>query len=105
MDRPASPSVDVPYVAELARLALSADEMARFGRELPIILAYVAQLSRADTAGVEPTAHATHVTNVFRADEPGPCLDRDAVLANAPALQQGELIKVPPVIGDDAGAP
>ena len=37
-----------------------------------------------DVTGVEPTAHANEVFNVFRADESRPWFDANGALANAP---------------------
>ena len=36
---------------------------------------------------VEPMTHPYHLVNVLRDDVPGPCLDRDEVLAQAPAAE------------------
>ena len=89
--------MDVRYVAKLARLGLTDEEAATYQAQLDDILDYVAKLKELDVDGIEPTAHAMPVENVFRADEPAICLDRDDVLANAPAVYQS-LFDVPPVI-------
>jgi len=57
------------------------------------------QLSALDTAGVEPTAHPLPLKNVLRSDEPRPCLDRDVVLAQAPAVEDNRF-QVPRILGD-----
>jgi aspartyl-tRNA(Asn)/glutamyl-tRNA(Gln) amidotransferase subunit C len=75
---------DVARVAELARLELTPDELDHFTRQLRQIVEYVAQLQGVPTDGVEPLAHAVELTNVFRDDEPAPCLPVDEALANAP---------------------
>jgi aspartyl-tRNA(Asn)/glutamyl-tRNA(Gln) amidotransferase subunit C len=80
----ASDSIDVTYVARLARLNLTADEIAEFQAQLGQILDYVQAIRGVDVAGVEPTAHAIRVQNVFREDVPAAGLSMDAVLANAP---------------------
>ena len=80
----ASDSIDVPYVARLARLTLSAGETAAFQAQLGQILDYVRAIQGVETAGVEPTAHAVRVQNVFREDDPVPGLPLDRALANAP---------------------
>ena len=77
--------IDVAYVANLARLHLAADEIARFQQQLDQVLDYFREIGAVDVTGVEPTAHAATVTNVFRPDEPQPSLPRAAVLQNAPA--------------------
>lgn len=81
--------MDVVYVARLARLNLTPEEIAVFEGQLKQVLAYMDQLRALDVAGVEPTAHARPLANVFREDEPAPGLDRDAVLEQAPAARQG----------------
>ena len=75
---------EVAWVAHLARLELTADELATLTRQLSSIVDYVAQLQQVDTEGVEPLAHALTVHNVFRDDEPTPSLSVDEALANAP---------------------
>ena len=60
--------LDVEYVAELARLKLTAEEISTFRSQLGHVLEHVAKLSRLDVAGVEPTAHSFPLYNVFRAD-------------------------------------
>ncbi len=88
---------EVRRVAHLARLALPDEEIPRFARDLERILAHVRQLQELDVEGVEPTAHAMPVTNVFRADEPRPGLTREDALANAPASRAG-LFLVPRIL-------
>jgi aspartyl-tRNA(Asn)/glutamyl-tRNA(Gln) amidotransferase subunit C len=95
-------SVDVAYIATLARLALSEAEQARLQASIAEVLGYVDQLRDVDVTGVEPTAHAAPIYNVWRADAPGATLPQEAVLANAPALIDEALIKVPAVLGDQA---
>jgi aspartyl-tRNA(Asn)/glutamyl-tRNA(Gln) amidotransferase subunit C len=87
----------VAKVAELARLALTADEREQMVRQLSAILDYVDLLRRVPTDGVEPLAHPLPVQNVFRPDEPAPSLPVDAALANAPD-RQGDFFGVPAVL-------
>lgn len=89
--------VDVAYVAQLARLHLSDAERTQFQRQLENILSHVNELKEVDVSGVEPTAHAIPVKNVFRADEPRASLDHDAVIANAPREKAGQFF-VPKII-------
>jgi len=89
--------IDVRYVAHLARMQLSDDEVARLQPQLEQIVGYVRQLSELDVEGIEPTAHAIPVQNVFRADEVRPCLDHAAVMNNAPQAREGQFI-VPKII-------
>ena len=48
---------EVRWVAHLARLELSSNELETMGRQLSSILAYVEQLGSVDTGNVEPLAH------------------------------------------------
>ena len=91
---------DVLRIAELSRLALSAEERARLGRELAAILTYVEQIGAIDTSGIEPTSQVQLDRPTLRPDEPAPSLGRDAALRNAPdALRGSGLFRVPKVIG------
>jgi aspartyl-tRNA(Asn)/glutamyl-tRNA(Gln) amidotransferase subunit C len=87
----------VRWVAHLARLELTEEELQTMTPQLNRIVDYVNQLQEVDTTGVEPMAHALDVSNVFRADEPAPSLPVDAALANAPN-RQGDFFGVPAVL-------
>ena len=87
----------VQWVAHLARLELSAAELATMTPQLSAILDYVNQLQQVATDGVEPLAHPLSLHNVFRDDEPAPSLSIDAALANAPASHRG-FYSVPAVL-------
>ena len=91
---------DVAKVASLARLRLTDDELDRFTHQLSDILDHVADMEALDLADVEPMARPVPLANVFRADEPGTPLDRDEVLAAAPASEDGQF-RVPPVLGEE----
>jgi aspartyl-tRNA(Asn)/glutamyl-tRNA(Gln) amidotransferase subunit C len=92
---------DVAHVADLARLTLSEQELDRFTDQLAAVLDHARDVEALDTAGVPPTAHPLPLRNVLRDDEVRPSLDRDEVLAQAPAAEGGRFA-VPPVLG---GAP
>lgn len=92
-----NPGMDVRYVAQLARIDLTEDEVSLFQDQLDQVLHYVEQLDALDVAEVEPTAHAIPVFNVFRPDEPGESLPHEAVMANAPAAADGQ-VRVPKII-------
>jgi len=94
-------NLDVRYVADLARIDLTADEAQRYGAQLDAVLDYVGQLAELDVAGLEPTAHAMPLVNVLRADRAGDSLPRAGVLANAPAVADDQFIQVPPVIEEE----
>ena len=98
-DRARVSRADVEHVATLSRLALTDDEMEQLTGELGAILDYAAEVSALDTADVPPTAHPLPLVNVFRPDEPRPGLDRDEVLAQAPAAEDGQF-RVPRILGE-----
>jgi len=87
-----SADFDVRYTAQLARLNLSDEEIAKFQAQLGQVLEYVEKLSAVDVSGVEPTAHAFTVENVFRADEARPSFTASEALANAPRSANGLFI-------------
>jgi aspartyl-tRNA(Asn)/glutamyl-tRNA(Gln) amidotransferase subunit C len=94
----ASPSdIDIDYVANLARLALTAQEKETFSRQLGDVLHYIEKLREVDVAQVEPTAHAFPVFNVWADDAPQPGLPVEVALQNAPA-QRDNMIVVPIVV-------
>ena len=89
-----APKFDVRDVAQLARLALTDDEVAQFQGQLAQVVEYVAQLDSLDVDGIEPTAHAQDVHNVTRADEVRPGLSPSEALAGAPATNGGMFLTV-----------
>jgi aspartyl-tRNA(Asn)/glutamyl-tRNA(Gln) amidotransferase subunit C len=98
-DRARVSRADVEHVATLSRLALTDDEIEQLIGELGAILDYAAEVSALDTADVPPTAHPLPLVNVLRPDDPRPGLDRDEVLAEAPAAEDGQF-RVPRILGD-----
>ena len=88
---------DVEKVALLAGLNVSAEEIRQFADQLGQIVAYVDQLSELNTDDVEPMAHASELSDVIRADQPAPSLDREDALANATHHNE-EYFLVPPVL-------
>jgi aspartyl-tRNA(Asn)/glutamyl-tRNA(Gln) amidotransferase subunit C len=89
---------DVLHVADLARLALTEEEMARLGEQLGVILEAVGKVSELDLTGVEPMSHPLELVNVWAGDEPQPSLPLEDALANAPD-REGTYFRVPPTSG------
>jgi aspartyl-tRNA(Asn)/glutamyl-tRNA(Gln) amidotransferase subunit C len=83
---PALGEKDVRYVARLARLKLSDDEIARLTTEISAIVRYVHKLSELDTHDVPPTAQVQVDRLPLRPDEPKPSLGHDEALAEAPRV-------------------
>lgn len=89
---------NVAHVARLARLELSSEELDTYTSQLASMLEHFADIDALDLAAVEPMTHPYHLVNVLRDDVPGASLDRDEVLAQAPAAESGRF-KVPPILG------
>ena len=93
----APPDLNIDRIAELARLALTPDEKAKFATQLGDVLGHIEQLSKVDVTNVEPTAHAFPVYNVWADDVAKPGLSVEDALLNAPA-QRDNMIVVPKVM-------
>lgn len=92
---------DVARLGELARIRLTDEELAHLAPQLDVILSSVASVQEVAAADVPPTSHALPLTNVFREDVVTPSLPRDAVLAAAPAVEDGRF-RVPRILGEEA---
>lgn len=88
---------EVKHVANLARLAVTEEEVQKFAEQLDAIIIYAEQLNELDTDNVEPTSHVLDMKNVMREDIPAKGLPQEDVLKNAPEHQDGQ-IKVPSII-------
>ncbi|MGR4063899.1 MAG: Asp-tRNA(Asn)/Glu-tRNA(Gln) amidotransferase subunit GatC [Vulcanimicrobiaceae bacterium] len=95
----ASDSIDIRYVAKLARIALTDDEVERFGAQLGDLLEHVRALEKLDVGSVPATAQVIASRNVERDDDVRDCLDRETVLDQAPA-RQGAFFRVPRIIAE-----
>jgi aspartyl-tRNA(Asn)/glutamyl-tRNA(Gln) amidotransferase subunit C len=92
---------DVAHLAQLARLAVTDDELDIFAQQLDVILGSVARVSEVAAADIPPTTHAVPLTNVFRPDVVTPCLDRDVVLSQAPSVEDHKF-RVPRILTEEA---
>jgi aspartyl-tRNA(Asn)/glutamyl-tRNA(Gln) amidotransferase subunit C len=91
---------EVRYVADLANLRLTEDEIGRMSRDLGQILTYIEQLNELDTKKVPPMAQVLYEadeTATLREDRPHNPLRNDEAVANAPVAGNG-YFKVPRVI-------
>ena len=89
--------IDVRYVANLARINLSDEEVARFGGQLEDIMKHIEKLSEVNIEGIAPSAHANDLSNRVRADIPVPSLPPEGFLQNAPDQANNQL-RVPKVV-------
>jgi aspartyl-tRNA(Asn)/glutamyl-tRNA(Gln) amidotransferase subunit C len=90
---------EVAHVASLARLRLTDDELTTFTEQLCVVLETAAALNALDLGDVEPMAQPYPLQNVLRPDVVLPSLDRDEVLSQAPAAEEGRF-RVPPALGE-----
>ena len=90
----------VAKVARLARLDLSAEEIERATTQLDGMLEHFADIDALQLDDVVPMTQPYPLVNVFREDVIVAGLDRDEVLAAAPAADDGRF-RVPPIIGLD----
>ena len=90
---------DAAHVAVLARLALTPDELERYTGQLAGVLDHFADIDALALDGVEPMTQPYPLTNVLRQDIVGDCLDRDEVLSQAPAAEDGRF-HVPVILGE-----
>ena len=89
--------MNIDHVAKLARLALTSEEKATFAEQLRHVLHHIEELNKVDVSGVEPTAHAFAVSNVWQEDVARDALPPEQALRNAPA-QRENMIVVPKVV-------
>ena len=89
---------DVEKIAHLARLSITAQELPVYVTSLSSIVAFVDELSRTDTAGVEPMAHPLDgLSQRLRPDLVSETDRREKYQKNAPDVRAG-LYVVPRVI-------
>ncbi|HVB29281.1 MAG TPA: Asp-tRNA(Asn)/Glu-tRNA(Gln) amidotransferase subunit GatC [Terriglobia bacterium] len=94
---------DVLYVADLAHLELTGQEVKKFVPQLDAVLEYVQKLNQLDTTGIEPMAQVTYPAAenpALRDDQARPVFTQEEALENAPE-QGGGCFKVPQVIERD----
>lgn len=91
---------DVKYIADLARLELTNDELEEYTFQLNKILEYVEKLNTVNTEYIEPLSHPIEAVNIFREDIVKSSINREDALKNAPSKDE-EFFKVPKVIAGD----
>jgi aspartyl-tRNA(Asn)/glutamyl-tRNA(Gln) amidotransferase subunit C len=90
---------DVAHVARLARLELTEEELELFTVQLASVLDHASDIAALDLSGIEPMSHPLEIRNVLRPDEPHRSLDRAAVLAAAPAVED-DRFRVPRIAAE-----
>ena len=88
---------EVEHIADLAKLALSDDEIATYQAQLSAILEHFEQLQELETKEIPPTATVLPLQSVTRPDHVEEPLAREKALENAPQTEDG-CFKVPAVL-------
>jgi aspartyl-tRNA(Asn)/glutamyl-tRNA(Gln) amidotransferase subunit C len=88
---------DVRYVAHLARLQLSQDEVENLTQDMSKILDYMETLEELDTSDVEPLEHVIDMEYRLRDDKAREPLSHEEALKNAPDADS-DYFRVPKVI-------
>ena len=90
----------VAHLANLARIALTPQEIASLTTELGSIVDNVAKVSEVATADVPATSHPIPLQNVYRDDVPGATLTTEQALAGAPD-HDGSRFRVTAILGEE----
>jgi len=93
-------TAEVARLARLARIDLTEAELDVLAPQLGQILDSVARVQQAGVDDVPGTSHPLPLTNVFRPDVLVPSLGTEAVLAGAPAAEDGRF-RVPQILGEE----
>jgi aspartyl-tRNA(Asn)/glutamyl-tRNA(Gln) amidotransferase subunit C len=90
----------VSHLANLARIALTPEEIEKLTGELGVIVESVAKVSEVATPDVPATSHPIRLVNVFRPDVPGQTLTTEQALSGAPE-HDGSRFKVSAILGEE----
>ena len=93
-------SEQVSHLANLARIALTPDEIQKLTGELGSIIDSIAKVSLVATADVPATSHPIPLVNVFRADVVGDTLTQEEALSGAPE-HDGSRFTVSAILGEE----
>ena len=90
----------VAHLANLARIALTEEEIEHLTAELGQIMQAVEKVSEVATPDVPPTSHPIPMQNVFRDDVVGQTLTTEQALAGAPE-SDGSRFVVSAILGEE----
>ena len=90
----------VAHLANLARIALTEEEIEHLTAELGQIMQAVEKVSEVATPDVPPTSHPIPMQNVFRDDVVGNTLTAEEALAGAPE-SDGSRFVVSAILGEE----
>lgn len=75
---------EVKYIAELAQLYFTDEELEKMRAEMDNLVAFADKLAELDTEGLEPLSHVQGSENVFGEDRAGAEQNLEELLQNAP---------------------
>jgi aspartyl-tRNA(Asn)/glutamyl-tRNA(Gln) amidotransferase subunit C len=90
----------VAHLANLARIALTEEEIEHLTAELGQIMQAVEKVSEVATPDVPPTSHPIPMQNVYRDDVVGSTLTTEQALAGAPEAD-GSRFVVSAILGEE----
>ncbi|MFP7759939.1 Asp-tRNA(Asn)/Glu-tRNA(Gln) amidotransferase subunit GatC [Marisediminicola sp. LYQ134] len=90
----------VAHLANLARIALTPDEIAKLTGELGTIVDAIAKVSEVAGDDVPATSHPIALSNVFRPDVPGDTLSTEEALSGAPEHDDSRF-RVSAILGEE----
>jgi aspartyl-tRNA(Asn)/glutamyl-tRNA(Gln) amidotransferase subunit C len=90
----------VAHLANLARIALTEEEIEHLTAELGQIMQAVEKVSEVATPDVPPTSHPIPMQNVYRDDVVGATLTTEQALAGAPEAD-GSRFVVSAILGEE----
>jgi len=88
---------ELEVTAELAHLELNDDELESLGAAVSRVVEYFSLMQSVDVSDLEPTTHVLLDKNRLRPDQPNDAVDREALLDNAPEVED-RFILVPNVL-------
>ncbi|NBB90433.1 MAG: Asp-tRNA(Asn)/Glu-tRNA(Gln) amidotransferase subunit GatC [Spirochaetes bacterium] len=88
---------ELEITAELAHLELNDDELESLGAAVSRVVEYFSLMQAVDVSDLEPTTHVLLDKNRLRSDQPNDAVDREALLDNAPEVED-RFILVPNVL-------
>ena len=88
---------EILHIAKLACINIKEEEIEEYRKNLQDILNFAKTIDSVDTDNISETISSTKNVNVFREDEIKEFEDREALLQNAPAKENGMFV-IPKVI-------
>jgi len=88
---------EVKRIAELAKLAVTDEEVEHFTKHLSVVFESASNLEAVNTDNVEPMTHGLQLINILREDVPADILNREEMLKSVRKHEGGQ-IKVPAIL-------